>query len=89
MYLLLKLHCSIAFTSTLVFPSNAIKSLAEANALVSVNVNVKASVELAFVNALFKFAAVPDVTVAVTIPVVSPRIVFALATLAVSLNVVA
>ena len=77
-----------AFTFTFVFPSNPIRS--DATALVPLTVNVKASNPvIAFVKFAYKFAALSATTTAVTIPLVSPKIVFALATLAVSLNVVA
>ena len=50
---------------------------------------VRIGITNAFVKFAFKFAALSDATTAVTIPLVSPKIIFALATLAVSLNVVA
>ena len=65
-----------AFTFTLVFPSNPIRS--DATALVPLTVNVNASLPvIAFVKFVFKFSALSDATTAVTIPVVSPRIIFA------------
>ena len=60
-----------AFTFTEVFPSRAVKSVAAA---VPVTVNVNASFPVVFVNALFKLAAVSDVTVAVTTPLVLLKI---------------
>ena len=75
-----------AFTATFVFPSNANKSLTLVN-VVSLIVNVNASVAVAFINAAFRFAAVSAVTVAVTVPLVAPRIVFTLLALVVSVIV--
>ncbi len=78
----------VAFTITLtdVLPSSEFKSVAVA---LPVTVNVNASDDVAFVNAVFKFPAVSELTVAVTTPLVLLKIPFTFAALVVSLIVTA
>jgi hypothetical protein len=75
----------IALTSIakFVLAFNATKSLAFVAALLTIN--VRASNEVALPKLLFKFAAVSLAIVAVTTPLVSPKIVFAFAMFAVPL----
>ncbi len=77
---------AVAPTFTEVFPSRAVKSVAAA---LPVTVNVNASFPVVFVNVLFKIAAVSELTVAVTTPLVLPKIPLTFAALVVSLIVIA